>query len=102
MVRKLDEAKAQEEIEKVSKFADKNQRLSWRRKQKRIEELVERIRPIEDEILELILKKQPIMDEIEEVRKKMLKECVHTADNLVHKGDHILCKFCNRRFNCND
>lgn len=97
MSRMLDETEAQRELQEVSKFADKNQRLSWRRKRKRIDELITRLEPFQEKKLELILDMQPLMDDIEAVRTKMIDECVHPLDHLIHKGTHIECKFCNSK-----
>lgn len=101
MQRLLDEETAKKELETVARFADKNQRLAWKRKMDRMDELLERIRPIEEKKLELIYEAQPIHDEIERVRQLMVKECVHPMDYIVHKGDHILCKFCKSRLAIN-
>ena len=90
----LDEEAARRQIEAVSKFCDKNQKLAWRRKMVKMTDLLEEIEPLNEEMLALILRKQPIMDKIEDMRQVMVKECVHPADYLVHKGEHILCKFC--------
>lgn len=100
--RKLDEETAHKEMEIVSKDADKNERLSWRRKEKKMEEFIKKLDPLNEEMLDLIKRKQPILDDIEELRIKMVHECVHPAKMLVHKGDHILCKFCNRKLKVND
>lgn len=91
--------KQSDELDKVSGFAEKNQKLSWSRKKKRIDELVERVQPIENKIMDLIREKQPILDQIDEVRDKMVKECVHPKDHLSHRGDHVLCRFCQRKIN---
>ena len=98
----LDEEEVKKQLEKVSKFADKNQRLSFRRKKERMLILLERIQPIQDKILDLILERTPIMDEIENVRKGMVHECVHPLEYLVHKGTHIQCKFCSKDIKLND
>ena len=102
MATPLDEETANKQLDKVSKFADKNQRLSFRRKKERMDTLLERIRPIEEKMLELILEKTPITDEIEKVRQGMVHECVHPRDYLVHKGTHIHCKFCSKDIQLND
>lgn len=101
MSRMLDESEAQKELQEISKFADKNQRLSWRRKKKRIDELIRRLEPFQEEKLKLLLKIQPLMDDIEAVRTKMVDECVHPIDHLVHKGTHVECKFCNCKIRIN-
>ena len=102
MARELDEEQAKRELDNVAKFSDKNQRLAWRRKRLKMDDLLEKIRPYEEQILEVILKKQEIMDDIEKVRQTMVKECVHPADYLVHKGNHILCKFCKNKIVINN
>ena len=95
----LDEEQANKDLDDISKFADKNQRLSWRRKKKRIEDLISKLAPLNEETLQIILKKQPILDDIEDVRQKMVHECVHPKDYLVHRGTHVLCKFCKNKIN---
>jgi hypothetical protein len=89
--------KQEEELDAVASFPDKNQKLAWKRKRKRIVELIGRIEPYEEQIRDLILKKQPIMDQIDEVRAAMVKDCIHPREELVHKGTHIECKFCQRK-----
>lgn len=98
---KLDEDTALKQLNEVSKHADKNQRLAWRRKKARIDELISRIQPLQDEKLRIIMEMQPIMDDIEAVRRDMVKECIHPLDHLVHKGTHIECKFCNMKLKIN-
>lgn len=93
----LDEDQVAKEMADVSKFADKNQRLSWRRKKTRMENLLKELEPLNEEALQLVLRKQPILDKVETVRQKMILECVHPSDYLVHKGTHILCKFCGNK-----
>ena len=46
----------------LDSMTPKNEKVSWKRKQKNIENLVEEIGPLEDQILELIAKKSSIMD----------------------------------------
>jgi hypothetical protein len=98
----LDEDQARLDLDNVSKFSDKNQRLAWRRKRTKMDELLAKILPYEEQILEIIYEKQSIMDDIEVVRKAMVKECVHPADYLVHKGNFILCKFCKNKIVINN
>jgi len=94
---RLDEDQVAKELADISKFADKNQRLSWRRKKTRMETLLRELEPLNEEALQLVLKKQPILDKIQVVRQKMILECVHPLDYLVHRGRHILCKFCGNK-----
>jgi len=84
-----------QDFEVVGKCSNKNERLAWGRKRKKMETIIERLRPIEDEILQLVKKKEPIMEELHELREMMVKECVHLEEFLVHHGGYIHCKFCN-------
>ena len=97
----LTDAEINKQLDTVSRFSDKNQRLSFKRKFTRMDELLKRISPIEEEILKLILQKTPIMDDIDKVRSAMVHDCVHPRDYLVHKGTHILCKFCAKEIKLN-
>jgi hypothetical protein len=90
----ITEEKINKDLQKISTFRDKNERLSFKRKMTKMEDLVKKLTPIEDEILQLLEKKQPILDDIRELRYEMVKECVHPRDMLVHYGTHIECKFC--------
>jgi hypothetical protein len=102
MIAPLDEDEANRQLDKISRFADKNQRLSFKRKGERMQKLLDRISPIEKQILELILEKNPIMDEIDKVRRGMVHECVHPRDHLAHKGTHVQCKFCAKEIGLNE
>lgn len=93
----ISEEQKKRELEEVSRYSDKNEKLSWKRKMKKMEGLIEKLQPYEEQILKIILKKQPIMDAIDELRNKMVKECVHPIEYLSHQGDHVLCKFCNSK-----
>jgi hypothetical protein len=63
--------------------------------------LLKRLEPLNEEALKILYKKQPILDSIEDIRQKMIKECVHPKDHLVHKGSFVLCRFCENRINVN-
>lgn len=93
---RLTEDQANKEVDDVAKFADNAEKLSWRRKLKKLEALVDDLRPYEEEILKLHQEKMPIMDKIEKLRRVMIDECIHPKDQLVHKGTHIECKFCDK------
>lgn len=86
----------QEDLTIIASVKNKNERLSWKRKYDRLQEMIDNeIRPLEDLLLKTLEKKLSAMDRIEELRKQMIKECIHPKNNLIHKGDHVLCKFCN-------
>jgi len=90
-----------EDLRLLAIATDKNEKLAWVRKRKKIKELIDTIKPIEDSILQLIGQKQPIIDEIVELRAIMVKDCIHPEDSLIHHGSYIHCKFCDKniRFN---
>lgn len=83
-------------IETISKHPDKNERIAWSRKNKKLIELVDELAPFEERIFQIILEKQPLMDQIAELRAEMVKVCVHPKDQLIHQMTHVHCKFCNR------
>lgn len=96
---------SKEQLEKdfqiVSKCSDKNERLAWGRKRKKMEEIVKQLQPLEDAILEIIRKKEPIVAQLQELRDTMVKECVHLDEFLVHHGGFIRCKFCDAKLAVN-
>lgn len=89
--------KQEKDLKNVSSIPDKNEKLSWTRRQKRIEQMVEDLTPIVDEILALTAKRNEVLDKIQEIRKQMVKECIHPKNSLVHNGNNITCKFCNAK-----
>lgn len=93
----IDNTKHDRDLKIVANIKDKNEKLAWTRRQKKIEEMVEEMRPIEDEILALVARRQEYLDKIQALRKKMVKECIHPRNSLVHKGTYIECKFCNSK-----
>lgn len=87
---------------KIVNHADKNERIAWKRKHNKLTTMIEeKIRPLEDKILELTMEKQIHMDDITAIRDIMIKECVHPREFLVKKDTHVLCKFCLKRLNIN-
>ena len=85
--------------ERVANKSTRNEKVSWDRKMDNMVTLLTAIDPIEEQIIELMAKKIPIYDEIQALRQIMIKECTHPITHLVHKGDHVICKFCDRKFN---
>lgn len=82
----------------ISKSKNKNERLSWKRKYDKLTEILEnKMTPIEDKLVALYAERIEVQDEIDELRKIMIKECVHPKDLLVHKSIYVLCKFCNAK-----
>jgi hypothetical protein len=62
-----------------------------------MEKLIALLSPIEDQLLEFNAQKDAIVDDVILLRGIMVNECVHPYDYLIHKEDHIVCKFCNKR-----
>lgn len=93
---RLTEKDVSDQLSTVSGFANNAEKLSWRRKLKKMHQLIDDLRPFEEEILRLHAKKQPIMDKIQKIRNSMSEECIHPKEYLVHRGTHVECKFCNK------
>lgn len=89
--------KKERDLKNVANIKDKNEKLSWTRRQKKIEEMVIEMQPIEDQILALTAQRQEVLDKIQVLRKQMVKECIHPKNSLVHKETYIECKFCNAK-----
>jgi hypothetical protein len=95
-MKRLTEKDAKKDIDTIAGYSQNDEKLAWRRKKKKLEGLIEEIKPIEEKILDLYEEKQPIMDKIAELRQLMVRECIHPKDYLVHKGTHVECKFCDK------
>lgn len=95
-----DETEEQAEVRRVldtiSNHATRSEKTAWNRKRKNLEDLVKKLRPMEDEILAIRVKMQPIYDEVAILRGDMAQDCVHPRDMLVYSADkkHVECKFC--------
>lgn len=93
----INETEKEKHFDIISNFKDKNEKLAWIRKRKKIEALVDKLEPIEMTMLKYVNQKNAIMDEINSIRKEMVKDCIHPHDNLIHYENFILCKFCNSK-----
>ena len=90
-------------FESIANHANRSEKTAWKRKLKNMGLLIEKLHPIEEEILALISeKKQPILDEVAELRSLMVKECIHPNEHLVKKDGHVECKFCDKRLKVPD
>ena len=85
-------------IKKVANTANISDKQSWNRKFNNLQNLISQVNSIGDQILDLESKKYPIVDEISMLRIKMVQECIHPNDLIIEYNDHILCKFCNKKF----
>ena len=86
-------------VEKITAIKPKNERMAFKRKMVKLDELVESLKPIEDKIIQIIVdEKYPIMDQIQALRLSMIKECVHPKEYLIHykedDKEYVHCKFC--------
>ena len=83
--------------EKVANTPTRADKVSWNRKRTNLEAFYDKIRPIEDRILDLTAQKQPIFDDMQAIREVMVDECIHPYDYLAVVDGHVMCKFCNRK-----
>ncbi len=89
-------------METIAGAATRNEKVSWNRKLDNMEGLINKLRPLEDEITDLMAKKVPIMDQVSELRQDMVHDCVHPYTSLVFKDDYVECKFCYKKFVVNE
>ena len=94
---RLTEEDVKKDLEAIYGFSDNSEKLSWRRKYKKMLAFIEELKPLEEEMMRLHMEKMPILDSIEEIREEMVKVCIHPKDFLVHHGTHVECKFCNKK-----
>lgn len=89
-------------LETVADSATRSEKVSYDRKMDNMVSLLAKLKPIEEKILDLMSEKTPIVDEITNLRREMVRDCVHPYQMLTHKGDNLAeCKFCGRTFNVN-
>ena len=84
-------------LETIANASGRSEKTSWNRKMDNMVNLISRLRPIEEQIIDLNAQKTPILDEISQLRAVMVAECVHPFEQLVYKDDHAECKFCGAR-----
>jgi len=94
-----EEAKIRRIFESIADNATRGEKVSWERKLDNMVSIIAKLRPIEEKIMDLMAEKQPILDEINELRKEMVRDCVHPYTHLAIKPDGTInCKFCNKTF----
>jgi len=88
-----------DKLEKLKSNFEKAEILAWKRKQKKMQELIDgKLEDIQSKILDLFLARQPILDEITDIRTEMVSTCIHPEEMLIEQdNDVILCKFCNKQ-----
>ena len=93
------EARIRRTFESIADNATRGEKVSWERKMDNMVSILAKLRPIEDQIQDLMGQKQPILDEINELRKEMVRDCVHPYTHLATQADGTInCKFCNKVF----
>lgn len=92
-----DEMQRRRMLEAVADNASRGEKVSWDRKMDNMVALIARLKPIEDQIIDLMGTKQPIIDSISELRRDMVRECVHPFTMLTDIDEKTArCKFCER------
>lgn len=92
------EAETRHILENMANVANRSEKTSWNRKMDNLVKFMTLLEPVESKILEIIrTEKTPLMDDLSELRKVMVKECVHPFEYLVMGTDEssVTCKFCN-------
>ena len=87
----------------LKKLTDRSQKQAWKYKEKKMNDLIDKIQVVENKILKIIEEeKMPLMNEIDTLRKEMVDTCIHPSDMLVIEDEKdfyvIKCKFCNTVF----
>lgn len=96
-VHMISEKEVNELFEKISNISPNNDKLAWRRLYKELQRHLIEYENINNQFLEVKSKRMTLNKIINEMREKMVNECVHPKTELVYKGDHVVCKFCEKR-----
>ena len=88
--------------ETIANAATRNEKVAWDRKMNNMVSLLAKLQPIEDQITELLATKMPIIDMVQVLRTEMVNSCIHPYTHQIEHENHIVCKFCNRKFNVVD
>ncbi len=90
-------------LDSIANHANRSEKTAWKRKLKNMGMLLDKLHPIEEEILAIISeKKQPLLDEIAALRLLMVKDCIHPYEHLVKKDGFVECKFCGKHLKVGD
>lgn len=96
----IEQAEVRRVLEQIADNATRSEKVSWDRKMDNMVKLLAKLRPIEEQIIDLLAQKGPLLDEVQELRRDMVKECVHPYTHLTFNDNDntIVCKFCERKF----
>lgn len=92
------EAQQRRLIDAVADHAPRSEKVAWERKLTNLNVELERLKPIEEQLTDLTVQKNEIVDRILEIRREMVKTCVHPRDHLAIQSDGttVKCKFCEK------
>lgn len=93
-----EEAEVRRIKETVANVATRNEKTAWDRMMNNMVTILSTLAPVEEKILELTNEKNIIFDGVSNLRADMVKACVHPYTHLVYHEDHVICKFCERKF----
>lgn len=93
-----DETAIRHTKETIANNATRNEKVSFDRKMDNMVSLLSLLTPIDEQISDLMTQKLPIVDKIQSLRQDMVKDCIHPYTHLVYHDDHVICKFCDRKF----
>lgn len=96
-IQMLSEKEVGEIFEKISNVSPNNDKLAWRRLYKELQRHIIEYNNLNSQFLEVKAKRVAVNKTINEMREKMVNECIHPKTELVYKGDHVVCKFCEKR-----
>lgn len=95
----LEESQHRRLLEQVADAATRGEKVSWDRKMDNMVSLLAKLKPIEDQMVDLMAAKIPILDEVSNLRREMIKDCIHPYTHLIDLGDgSARCKFCEKTF----
>lgn len=102
----ITEAEIRHTLEIIADNATRSEKVSWDRKMDNMVKLLAKLKPIEEQIMDLMASKAPIIDEVSELRRDMVRECVHPFTHLTvtseiidgKTNETVACKFCDRKF----
>ncbi len=102
-------------VKKIVDVAAKNDKMAWWRLNREInshvtkleqmnvefftyqQELSEANKALYDKYEEVIVERNHLLQHIDDIRTKMVAECIHPVDEITYKDGHYICKFCNAK-----
>lgn len=106
-----------EVVTKISSLAPKNDKMAWWRLDRQMRGLLARLEMLNTDFFQyqekilsyseqttleykpVIDERQQVLDHIDQMRDKMVAECIHPTDSISWGKDGYVCKFCNAKLN---